>query len=267
MSIRSILSLLLFATGTLWAQDEEPESLWNATAAVRYMSRHTNYGLDLGGERAAMGYDASLAHANGFTLSAGAIKTLGGGGELQQWSLGVGYDIEVSDAVSLSATFTHYEYSNDSVNVMAGLNNSMSFSVDLSFDVFDLGFSYDAFLGSNSASYYAIDVSGFEQVGKLSIVPLAQITFLAQDVENRLLKSNKGSGKGSSSPASSSSGISTTSVTGLSSLSLHLVMIYPIADHLSLTFHPYFLYSPKAEVSTQTSQVIWTVGLRYFIDF
>ncbi len=167
---------------------------------------------------------------------------------------------------SLSAEYTHFVYANDSVNVLAALTNALSFSADISLGSVDVGFSYDTFLGTNSASYYGLDISGFHQIGDVSIVPLAQVTFMAQDVENRLLKSNSGPGKGGP-PSGSSSKTSVTTVTGLSNFGLHLVMIYPLIDRLSFTFHPYYQYSPRAEVSTRTSRFVWSIGLRYSLSF
>ena len=267
MNIRSIFLAALLLTQSSPAQEDELESPWNVSAAARYLSRYTNYGVDLSGDRAALAYNIGLAHEGGFNVSAGAINTVGTGGGLQQWSLGVGYDLQVSEVFTLSAEYTHFSYANDSVNVLATLTNALSFSAEISLGVVDVGFSYDTFLGTNSASYYGLDVSGFHQIGKVSIVPLAQVTFMSQDVENRLLKSNSGPGKGGPPFGSSSSSSSVTTVTGLSGLSLHLVLIYPLVDHLSFTFHPYYQYSPKAEVSTKTSRFVWSIGLRYSFDF
>ena len=257
MNIRSIFLAALLLTQSSPAQEDELESPWNVSAAARYLSRYTNYGLDLSGDRAALAYNMGLAHEGGFNVSAGAINTVGTGGGLQQWSLGVGYDLQVSAVFMLSAEYTHFSFANDSVNILATLTNALSFSAEISLGVVDVGFSYDTFLGTNSASYYGLDVSGFHQIGKVSIVPLAQVTFMFQDVENR-----RGPPFGSSSSSSS-----VTTVTGLSRLSLHLVLIYPLVDHLSFTFHPYYQYSPKAEVSTKTSRFVWSIGLRYSFDF
>lgn len=268
MRYPSLVLAMLIVIGVSFAQDEEPESPWNISAGSRYMSRYTNYGLDLGRDRAALGYDVALTHEMGFSLSAGAIQTLGSGGGFLQWSMGAGYDWQVSEIFTLSAEYTHYDYSNDSVSVLASLTNALSFSAELSFDAVDVGFSYDTFLGANSASYYGLDISGFYQIDNISIVPLTQVTFMSQDVENRLLKTTKtGIGKGGPPSTITSSSTSVTTVTGLSSLSLHVIAIYPIIDRLSVIFHPSYQYSPKAEVSTQTSQFIWSIGLRYSFDF
>ena len=116
---------------------------------------------------------------------------------MQQWSIGAGYEWQISELLTLSGEYMHFVYSSDSVNILASLTNSLSLSAELSFDVVDVEFSYDTFLGTNSASYFGVDVSGFHQIGGISIVPLAQVTFMSQSVESRLLKSVKtGIGKG-----------------------------------------------------------------------
>lgn len=227
------------------------------------MNRYTNYGLDLSQDRSALSYDLAIAHESGFSLSTGAVQTLGAGSALQQWSAGLGYEWRLSESFLLSGEYTHYVYADDSVNVLAVLTNGVSFSAELSLEVVDVGFSYDTFLGTNSASYVSLDLSSFHQLGDMSIVPLAQVTFMSQRVESRLLKSNKG-GMGKGGPASTSA---VTTVTGLSNFSVHLVLIYPIVEHVSLSFHPSYQYSPKTEVTARTSQFIWSAGLRYSFDF
>lgn len=268
MKIHSILLAILVTTGTSFAQDEEPANPWNISVGSRYMNRYTNYGLDLSQDRAALGYDLTVAHENGFSLSAGTVQTLGTGSALQQWSVGLGYEWRVSESFLLSGEYTHYAYADDSVNVLAALSNGVSFSAELSLDVVDVGFSYDTFLGTNSASYFSLDLSSFHQFSNITILPFAQITFMSQSVENRFLKTNKtGMGKGGPPSNSTTSTSSVTTVTGLSNFSVHLVLIYPIVDRLSISFHPSYQYSPKAEVAARTSQFIWSAGLRYSFDF
>lgn len=255
MMMRLFLIAFFVLSENLVAQDEEPSREWDLSVAGRYHSLYTNYGLDLSNDRSALGYEFGVTHLSGFSTTVNAIQTLGAGGQLQQWSLGIGYDWQASEWVVLSAEYTHYEYSNDSVNVLAGLSNGLSFSLELSLGDVDLGFSYDTFLGSNSASYYGMDLSGYYKFKDLMIVPLAQVTFMAQEIQNSLLNPGK---KGSS------SGTTTTStVTGLSSFSIHLVLVYPLLEQLSLSAHPSFLYSPKAEVSSRASQFVWSVGFRF----
>lgn len=265
MKIYPILLALLAATGISFAQDEELATPWNISVGSRYMNRYTNYGLDLSNDRSAVGYDLALGHEKGFSVSSGAVQTLGAGGAFQQWHVGLGYEWQVSESFMISGEYTHYAYSDDSVNVLASLSNEVSFSAELSLDVVDVGFSYDTFLGSNSASYFSLDLSSFHQLGGISIVPLAQMTVMSQSVADRFLKGNKtGMGKGG---PSSSSTTSVTTVAGLSNFSLHLILIYPIIEHLSISFHPSYQYSPKVEVAARTSQFVWSAGLRYSFDF
>lgn len=269
MKTAPILLTFLLAVSVASAQDDnEPVPPWNVTVGSRYMSRYTNYGVDLSQNKSALGYDLAFTHEEGFTASCAAIQTLGSGGDIQQWSLGAGYTWQISESFSLTGEYTHYVYANDSVNILASLTNGLSFSADLSLDDVDIGVSYDTFLGTNTASYFGLDISGFYQAGDMSIVPLAQVTFMSQSVQTRLLKSGKG-GPGTKGPPSSTSGTSTstTTVTGLSNFSLHLVLIYPIVEHLSLSLHPAYQYSPRPEVATSTSLFVWSVGLRYSYDF
>ncbi len=256
MAIIVLFSLSVAVPAEVWSQDD-PE--WGASANIRYLSRYNAYGIDLSDTPAAS-LSAGVSHRSGFALGVGALRTMGSAGELQHWSVAVGYERSVSEVLSLNAEFEHYEYANDSANVLAALANSISFGADLDFDPVTIGVSYDVYLGPSSASYFSFNVSSFYDLGPVYLVPLVQLTFMSQEVENRLLMDGKGK-------KSVSAGTSGTSVTGLSSLSLHAVLILPIAEGLNFSLHPYFLYSPKSELSSNSSRLLWSAGLRYSLEF
>jgi len=227
------------------------------------------YGIDLGNEQSAAGFSLGVDHQSGFSAAVGGIHTLGDPAELQNWNVSVGYTWDVTEWMTLSAEYAYYSYVNDSANVLAALTNTIGVGFDLDLGSASLGLSYDTYLGTNSASYISLDASTFLSFGKVAVLPLAQATFMSQTVEDRLLKtsgSSAGSGRGGGTTTTSTlTGVST--ITGLSSVSVHVVFLYRIAEGWSLSFHPYYLYSPKAELSTSSSNFIWTAGLRYTIGF
>ncbi len=254
LCVLCVSAMIFFLAPAANGQDEPP---WTASFGTDYISRHVAYGVDLS-ESPAIGFSAGLGHASGFTLDAGALRTLGSGGELQNWSAGLGYELSLAEILSLEAGFTHYEYSNDSANALASLSNSLSFGLGADFGAVSVGLSYDTFLGGAGASFISADVSSFHDFGSFYLVPLAQLTFVSQKVESLFLKSGK-KGMGTSTST-------ITTVTGLSSFSLHAVIFAPIAEGLSFTVHPYYLYSPS-ELSSSSSRFIWSAGLRYSVEW
>lgn len=260
MNRLAIITFFSFSLSVSAASQDDPE--WGASAGIRYLSRYNAYGIDLSDTPAAS-LSASFSHRSGFTFGLGALRTMGSAGELQHWSAAIGYELLLSEVLSLNAEFEHYEYASDSANVLAALANSISFGADLGFDPVTLGVSYDMYLGPSSASYFSLNVSSFYDLGPVYIVPLVQLTFMSQEVEDRLLMDGKGK-KGAGMMTTTASA---TSVTGLSSLSLHAVLILPVVEGLSFSIHPYYLYSPKSELSANSSRLLWSAGLRYSLEF
>lgn len=245
------------------AQEDEEDQSWSASAGIRFMNRYTNYGIDLSNDQPAWSPSVSLDHTQGFNAGFEGVWTMGANGGLQRWSVSAGYAMSLSNLFSLSIDFSHYQYQNDTANVLAGLSNSLSLSAELDLDVVSLSTSIDQYLGGPGATYFGFDASGFVEAGDLLIVPLAQVTFVSQEVSTSRTKPG-GGGKG---PGATSVSSSTVILTGISSVSIHGVLVYPLYEGLTLTAHPAMVYSPKAEVSTQTTQFVLSLGVKYTFPF
>lgn len=268
-TFRVWLALSVCLATLVSAQDNEDPN-WSASIGSKFLNRYTAYGIDLGNDRSAASYSVSLGHVSGFSVGIGAIQVLESPAEIQNWSMDVGYDWAATEWLSLSAGYSHYSYVNDSANVLSQLVNSISVGADVDLGAVSVGFSYDTYLGTNSASYISLDASSYIGVGRLAVVPLAQATIMSQTVESRLLKPQKGSsssGRGGSSGSQTATSSDLTTLTGLSGVSLHVVLIYRLLDGLNVSFHPYYLYSPKSELSTSDSDIVWSAGVRYSYDF
>lgn len=255
-SFRS-LSIVAFSCFIGHAAIAQSDPAWDASAGLRYVSRNTAYGLDLSASPA-LGFSADLAHQSGLSLEIGALQTLGSTGELQHWSLGAGYEAELGSMLTFNASFTHTSYSSDTANVLAGLSNSLGVGLEADLEPVSIGLSYDMYLGGNGAAFVSFDASSFQELGPMYVVPLVQLTFVSQEVESTFLKGGKKSGGTAIS--------SPTTVTGLSSLSLHMVFLLPITDGFTATLHPYYLYSPS-DLSETTSRFVWTLGVRYSVEW
>ncbi len=250
----------LFFVSVCSAQEEEA---WSASAGVRYLNRYTSYGIDLSGDRPAISPSLSLSHESGFSAGLEGIMVTGASGGLQRWSLGLGYEFSLSESFTLSGEFNHYQYRTDTAHVLAGLSNAISISADLDLDLVSVSASIDRYLGDLGATYFGFDVSGFVGIGDWTIVPLAQITFVSQTVSISRTKAQSGMTK-KSGPGGT---VSTTTLTGVSSFSVHGVAIYSIASGFSLVLHPAVVYSPKTEVTARPTQFVWSAGIRYSFSF
>jgi len=254
---RIFIVCALFYTTSL-SQTDEIQQSWNLSAGIKYLNKYSNYGLDLSNDRAGFSYELGLAHENGLSAHIAAVQVQDAG--IQQWSLGLDYEREMSDWLELAIGYTYFHYSNDSVNVLAELSHELSVSADISIGDFELGFSYDKYPGTNPATYYGISLSGYYKVHDFTFIPLVQTTYMSQEIEGKFLQVGK-------KKKISSSETSVSTVTGMSSFSIHLIALYPILQQLTLTLHPSYVYTPQEDISAYQSQFIWSVGLRYSISF
>jgi len=91
------------------------------------------------------------------------------------------------------------------------------------------------------------------------VIPFAQATFVSQTVSALFLKSSKGKSK-------AQIGTADVSISGLSSLSLLVVFSYPVVEGLSASFTPAFTYTPT-DLAARSSQLVWSAGLTYSMEF
>ena len=131
----------------------------------------------------------------------------------------------------------------------------------MSFDVIDLGFSYDQFLGNEGASYFSFDISTFQEMGPVYILPLYQAVFMSQTVDASILL--KGKGKKKDSHINSA----TTNISGLANSILTTAIIYPVTNNLSISFIPSIIIGHNEDLSSESSQFVWNMGLRYRLSF
>ena len=258
-SVFVVLTLISFYPAQLAAQGTENSEL-RLSFAGTYLSRFVAYGLDLAGESPALRGSATISHGSGFYADAYyTFPTDNTVENAQQAMFDVGYEAEFGEIFSFYAEYASYIYSSDTVNVLAQYSGSISLNAGIDLSVVDLGFSYDRFLGDNAASYFSLDVSAFYETGPVYIMPMAQLVFMSQTIEDRYLGSGKGK-KDKNEPQV------TTTVTGLSTSSLTAVVVYPAAPGLTISFVPSLIFYHKSELSVESSRFLWNAGLRYSFD-
>lgn len=254
-------SLVLCQSSAVFAQEVEEEDGghdWMLAAGGRYMSKFTVFGRDLGQDRPAMLLEGTISHASGLSLGAGAAHVFGIEGQFQQSSLLLGYEFSFSDDFSASAEFSRYFYANDSLNVLAAYTHSLSLGADLRVGIASLDVSFERYFGGGGANQLVVGLSTYGELGDISILPLIQASFVSQSVPDLFLKSNKEKKGGAIA--------GTTTVAGLSSILAAVSLGYPLGQGFRLSLMPAYIYAPT-ELAAHTSQLIWSAGLRYSLDF
>ncbi len=230
------------------------------SVGMKYLSRFVAYGIDLAGDSPAWGGNISVGHSSGLYADAYYTRPTNSIEDAQQIALDIGYEKDLSSRLSFYAEFGHYIYASDTVNIFSGFSNSISLNANINLEIFDLGLSYDRFLGSDGATYFSADISTFQEAGPVFLLPMVQFVFMSQIIEDRFLP------KGKSKKGRAGESVVQTEITGLANTLVTLVAVYPLTGHLSLSFVPTLILNHKSELSVDSSRFVWHASLRYSFD-
>ena len=259
MSLKSSIVyvlLLLIMLVKLYGQ-ENHSSDFRFSVGLKYLSRFVDYGIDLSDENPAWSATTSLSHNSGFYIDGRFVKPIETAEDARQLALDIGYEYEFSDYFSMYAEYNYYKYSSDTLHLFSEYSNSLSLNADIDLVIFDLGLSYDRFLGGSGASYFSVDVSKFIEWGSVYLLPMLQTVFMSQEVEMRYLKEGKGK------KANGTTEVTSTTVTGLSNTMLTIVTIYPLVKNVNLSFMPAIIFYHNRDISVDSTRFIWNIGVRY----
>jgi hypothetical protein len=220
--------------------------------------------VDLSQNQPAISFSGNISHKSGWSFEAGGVKVLQSVSGLERTSFEVGYEHSFTEVIGINVYFKRYIYANDSVNALAGLSNALMLDADFDFNRLTLTISYNHYFGNHSADYFGLGTSSFFKWKQILIIPLAQANFVSQTVEARNLPAHQ-TGRGKGMP-NISSGSTTTTITGLSNLSLLVIFSYPLGNRVRLSVTPSYYYTPT-DLSSQNYQFIISAGIRYSIDF
>ena len=255
-----LLSLILSFANLSNAQTND-QAEFNMSISMKYLSRFVAYGIDLAGDSPAWGGNLSISHRSGAYADAYYIRPTSTAEDAQQWIFDVGYEQDIFSRLNFYAEFAHYLYATDTVNIFAQYSNSLSLNLGIDLDLFEVGLSYDRFLGADGASYFGADISTFIETGPVYLLPMIQLVFMSQTVDDRYL--SKGKGKKNDDNILTEK----TEITGLANTLLSVVVIYPVTRGLSLSLVPTFILSHQSELSVESTRFVWNVRLRYNFDF
>ena len=184
--VNSLISICIICIAQLLHAQDTVANDFNLSLGTKYLSRFTAYGIDLANENPAWGLNGSISHKSGFYSDASFTSPLNTTYDAHQLTFDVGYEGGISSWISLSAEYSQHFSASDTLNLLSEFSSSFSLNADLSFSLFDVSVSFDQFLGNSGASYFSFDVSRFQEVGPLYVLPMLQIVFISQEVENTL---------------------------------------------------------------------------------
>ena len=147
--------------------------------------------------------------------------------------------------------------------MLSGIVNELSIGGSLEVSKFLFSFTYNAYFGGGTADYLTMGVLANYNIGELTLEPSVQLSFASQTVDETLLPKNRGKGKGNKQGVTSTV---TTTITGLSNLSIALAFRHPLGKGFVTSVTPSYVYSPT-DLAASASQYILTVGLEHSIDF
>lgn len=239
--------------------DEESDSPWTLSLSERFLSRDYKYGVDMSDNVPTLGTTARVEHDIGLEGSAGFSHLLGGVGGLQRWFVAGAYTQEFSDHFSADAELTHYGYSNDSLNILAGLDNQFAVSLNGTFSPVSLSLTYDHYFGATPADFLGADIFGIIHDKPWTYIIGANATYMSEQVPVNLLKTKKDK-KGVV------GAIATQVVSGFSNASVTFIAVRKFGGGFSGSISPTVIYSPQSDVITQSLNVTLAVGLTYSIS-
>ncbi|MCK5077332.1 MAG: hypothetical protein KAR38_13200 [Calditrichia bacterium] len=254
-----ILIFTISAFKIVQAEGNE-ESAFRLSFGAKYLSRFTAYGIDLAGENPAWGLNSSLSHKSGFYSDVYFTRPAKTPYESQQFTFDVGYEKEVSSRFTMSGEFSQFLVSSDTVNLLSQFSNMISVNAEFNLKNFDFGLSYDRFLGSSGANYFSLDISTFHDLGHVYILPILQVVFMSQSVDESFMV--KGKGKHNINKTAV-----TSDLTGIANTILTVVTIFPVLKNVSLSFVPSLILNHQDELSAESSQLVWNAGISYNFNF
>jgi hypothetical protein len=243
--------------------DDEQEQLWSVSWGAHYYSRNTRYGADLSEDRPAFSFESDMSHASGLSAGFEAFTLTGTNGGYEHSAFHVGYEYPLNISISFAGTYTYSSYKTDTMNVLAGISNTVSLSGTFNASGLIFFASYSAFFGGGTANYVATGASKNYKIGELTVEPSVQLCFASQTVNDNLLPKNRGKGKGNKNGIAATL---TTTITGMSNLSIGVTFRYSLGKGFATSIKPSYVYSPT-DLAVSTNQIILTIGIEHSIDF
>ncbi|MBK9248182.1 MAG: hypothetical protein IPM69_08750 [Ignavibacteria bacterium] len=238
-------------------ESDTADTKWSFVANTKYRSQDQRNGVDISNGLPTFFNSVKLSHAIGLELSASTshrIKTKKL--DYQDFSLALSYEYQAADWVDLSAGLTRTKYQTDTTNALAGSSFIISLMADFYIKRFIIDLSLDRYTGDDASTSLSLTTLYPFKYKDLSIITMLGASLLSYEITTNRLKSTTKTTKAKTKKALS-----------LSSVVASLPISYPIYRGISMNFTPTFSYSPIETVSSNRTQLVVSLGLKYSLDF
>jgi hypothetical protein len=233
----ALLAGMIFAAPSFVAAQDEGFGI--ARFRSSYSSRVVQYGMNVGNELPSCSLGASLEHTSGVGGDFGTTWTVGSGGSFQSWTIGAGYEGELSDVTSYSISLARHQYVSDTANLLAPLANQIALGIDFALDPFSISIANDTYVGSSFADYLTVGFSAAIAAGAIDLMPEIDITVGSQEVSSAVSGKLKGKDK--------KKGVVyvASKVAGISGVTADIGAVWRFADGWSFVLDPSATYTPN----------------------
>lgn len=233
------------------------EPKWSVSAGVNFRNQQQKNGVDLSGGKPVIGSSLDIGHEIGLGLSFNSTHRLENGVKFQDLSYGLSYTYSVAEWMDLSADFTRYKYSSDTVNALAAQTGSVTLTADFYYKKLIIDVSVDRYLGtSDKQTYFSLAGLLLVRYKDLRITPMVSVSAVSYEIDTKRTKIKKNTVQ-----------TVTKKALSLSSVMASVSLKYPLVSGISASFTPAIIYSPLDDLASDRLQITATVGVSYSVDF
>ncbi|MES2827636.1 MAG: hypothetical protein V4687_05770 [Bacteroidota bacterium] len=274
------LGMCLASVVTRGQQDSTAEKT-TITAAALYNSNINYYGQSTNEKLPYALFNATVRLPSGIYFSAGAYKLLNYGSGLSEGDLGLGYDYDINDQLSLGGAYTHSFFPANSPLLQASNNNNLNFSATYTLPFLKSSFNADYAFGQQNDIFISLNNSKeitlgnfFSDKNTFYIEPGVEfVAGTSQFYETYTVSKNKrdqAKGKAPLNPGNSGNATQTTVTVASNSFSLlsynfKLPLSFSRANYVAELNYQFSILGPNAGPDLKKQQSYF--GLAFYYQF
>ncbi|WP_316789340.1 hypothetical protein [Pedobacter frigoris] len=270
--------IFFLSASTLSAQTESVKKI-NVTVAAMYSSNASYYGQTTAEKLPYVLANATVRFPVGLYLSAGTYKLLNIGSGLSETDLGIGFEHDFSERLSVGLGYTKSFFPSNSPLLQAANDNNLDLSVGWKWPWFTTKLETNYAFGSENDVFLGIENSRSIELGQLfsekdalSIEPAIEIVAGTQHFFNtyqqQKIKNNNGNGKGNNNGNGNGNVVTITEPAtsfNLLSYNFKLPLYYSRASYMAELSYQFSVLGAEAITEAKRSQSF--IGLGFYYQF
>lgn len=270
---------MCLSTTRIMAQEEVTEKKTTITAAVLYSSNINYYGQSTNEKLPYLLANATLRIPIGISFSAGSYKLLNYGSGLSETDLGLGYDYDLNEHLSLGASYTHSFFPSNSPLLQASNTNNVNLYASYSMPIFKSVFNADYAFGQQNDVFLSLTNSKeitlgnfFSDKNIFYIEPAIELVAGTRRFYESYAvskgKRDKTNGKAPQLPGNSGSAATSTTIvesSGFNILSYNFKfpLSFSRANYVAELNYQFSILGPKAEEELEKQQSYFGIAFYY----